>query len=242
MYSKPKQPRKLYYQQLNIRINELENKKQFKCTWVNSKLKEEKELVLYPNKNGRVSDLLEEAKKQVTLSEDGSGKLRLLEVISYKIYSIQREETLLDLLSSQGSTKSYRIEEIPLDEVNLSSNETLIPVAHFQKEVFSTFGVPFLLKIKQNEPFSAVKERVQKKLDIPDKEFEKYKFAVVVMGRVEHISDEDQNIRVDLDIFKPHAIQGANMQARPWLGLDHVNKTPKRTRYNYLEKAIKIHN
>lgn len=25
----------------------------------------------------------------------------------------------------------------------------------------------------QNEPFSAVKERVQKKLDIPDKEFEK---------------------------------------------------------------------
>ena len=103
------------------------------------------------------------------------------------------------------------------------------------------------------------------------------------MGRVEHISDEDQNIRVDLDIFRPHSIQGkvcndhctvtfirciadhfevridnryffkklflcyfnvsgANMQARPWLGLDHINKTPKRTRYNYLEKAIKIHN
>lgn len=28
------------------------------------------------------------------------------------------------------------------------------------------------------------------------------------MGRVEHISDEDQNIRVDLDIFRPHSIQG----------------------------------
>ncbi len=27
----------------------------------------------------------------------------------------------------------------------------------------------------------------------------------------------------------------------PWLGLDHVNKNPKRTRYT-LEKAIKIHN
>lgn len=117
---------------------------------------------------------------------------RLLEVISYKIYSIQREDALLDMLSSQGSTKSFRIEEIPLDEVNLSNNETLIPVAHFHKvymykclniqsssslslvnalhmylgdvifvvfnlsvpiyilqEVFSTFGVPFLLKIKQ---------------------------------------------------------------------------------------------
>jgi hypothetical protein len=32
--------------------------------------------VLYPNKTGRVSDLLEEAKKQVTLAEGGSGKLR----------------------------------------------------------------------------------------------------------------------------------------------------------------------
>lgn len=33
------------------------------------------------------------------------------------------------------------------------------------------------------------------------------------------------------------------MQARPWLGLDHVNKTPKRSRVgNYLEKTIKIYN
>lgn len=29
---------------------------------------------------------------------------------------------------------------------------------------------------------------------------------------------------------------------RPWLGLDHVNKAPKRPRINYLEKAIKIYN
>ena len=29
------------YVQLSIRIDELENKRQFKCTWVNEKLKEE---------------------------------------------------------------------------------------------------------------------------------------------------------------------------------------------------------
>lgn len=29
---------------------------------------------------------------------------------------------------------------------------------------------------------------------------------------------------------------------RPWLGLEHINKTPKRSRVNYLEKAIKIYN
>lgn len=45
----------------------------------------QKELVLYPNKNGCVRDLLEEAKKQVTTSPDlGSGRLRYI-IISHFI-------------------------------------------------------------------------------------------------------------------------------------------------------------
>ncbi len=41
-------------------------------------------------------------------------------------------------------------QEIPLDQVDLDKeNEMLIPVAHFHKEVFGTFGIPFLLKIRQ---------------------------------------------------------------------------------------------
>ena len=58
---------------------------------------------------------------------------RLLEVISFKIYSIQKEDTLLDAINMSGSTKTYRIEEVPKDEVTLRDNETLIPVAHFHK-------------------------------------------------------------------------------------------------------------
>lgn len=30
--------------------------------------------------------------------------------------------------------------------------------------------------------------------------------------------------------------------AKIWIGLEHVNKAPKKSRYSYLEKAIKIHN
>lgn len=44
--------------------------------------------------------------------------------------------------------KLYRIEEVPKDEVNLDEDEMLIPVAHFQKDIYTTFGIPFLLKIK----------------------------------------------------------------------------------------------
>lgn len=32
-----------------------------------------------------------------------------------------------------GPTKTYRIEEIPKEEVTLRDSETLIPVAHFHK-------------------------------------------------------------------------------------------------------------
>lgn len=57
-------------------MNELENKRQLKCIYVGAYMKDEKELILYPNKNGTVADLLEEAKKQIEFSEDSSGKLR----------------------------------------------------------------------------------------------------------------------------------------------------------------------
>lgn len=107
----------------------------------------QKELLLYPNKSGIVHDLLEEAKKQVDLNEESSGKLRLLELTSYKIASVLTDEVLLECLNPSGS-KIYRIEEIPKDELKLDATEFVIPVAHFQKEIYQTFGTPFLLKLR----------------------------------------------------------------------------------------------
>ena len=60
---------------------------------------------------------------------------------------MQQETALLDGLNSAG-TKTYRIEEVPEDEVLITDSDLLVPVAHFHKEIFSTFGVPFLLKLK----------------------------------------------------------------------------------------------
>ncbi|XP_071796700.1 ubiquitin carboxyl-terminal hydrolase 7-like [Asterias amurensis] len=235
---KPRQPKKLYYQKLSIKINELENKRQFKCIWVNVKLKEE-ELVLYPNKTDTVKDLLTEAKKYVQLSERGTGKLRLLDVISNKIYQEHKEETLLDHLNPAG-TKTYRIEEIPADQLELGDNEMLVCTAHYHKDLFSTFGTPFLLRIKEGESFIDVKERLREILDISEKELEKIKFAIVVMGRPTYISEEG-DVKVSLKDFQPQIHSGGTAQPRPWLGLDHMNKN-KKPRFNYFEKAIKILN
>lgn len=67
----------------------------------------------------------------------------------------------------------YRFEEIPHDELHLADDEMLIPVAHFYKNVLDVFGIPFFIKVKQGERFNVWKERIQNKLGVPDKEFEK---------------------------------------------------------------------
>lgn len=48
----------------------------FQIVWVGPKMKEEKEIILYQNKGATVAELLEEAKRTVELSPDGTGKLR----------------------------------------------------------------------------------------------------------------------------------------------------------------------
>uniref|UniRef100_A0A5F8H1F7 Ubiquitin carboxyl-terminal hydrolase n=1 Tax=Monodelphis domestica TaxID=13616 RepID=A0A5F8H1F7_MONDO len=236
-FFKPRQPKKLYYQQLKMKITDFENRRSFKCIWLNSQFREE-EITLYPDKHGCVRDLLEECKKAVELCEKASGKLRLLEIVSYKIIGVHQEDELLECLSP-ATSRTFRIEEIPLDQVDIDKeNEMLITVAHFHKEVFGTFGIPFLLRIHQGEHFREVMKRIQTMLDIQEKEFEKFKFAIVMMGRHQYINEDEYEVNL-----KDFEAQPGNMShPRPWLGLDHFNKAPKRSRYTYLEKAIKIHN
>jgi len=45
-------------------------------------------------------------------------------------------------------------------------------------------------------------ERIQKRLEVPEKEFEKYKFAVVVMTRIRNLT-ETPELTLNLEDFKP---------------------------------------
>ena len=57
-----------------------------------------------------------------------------------------------------GGTKSYRLEVIPQDQEELQEGDILVPVAHFSKEVFSTFGSPFLILLSQGDTVGTVKK------------------------------------------------------------------------------------
>ena len=105
--------KRIYYQRLAIPINELENKRQFKCGWMAAPPKgEEKELVLYPNRNATVAELFEEAKASGNLEfeEGGSGKLRMVEIISNKIFGLSRaDQTLESLQVGSNCDEIYNI-------------------------------------------------------------------------------------------------------------------------------------
>lgn len=238
VYFRPKQPKKLFYQKLSIPIHELENKKQIKCVWVSNDGKEEMELTLYPPKAGTVKDLLEEAKGHIKLSRPNA-KLRLLDIMSHKIIGLNTEDARIDSLGSMSASKTYRVEEVPKGQESLDENEMLVAVVHYQKEIYSTFGHPFYLKIKDGESFESVKDKIQKHLEVPDKEFEKYRIAVISMARPKYLDDLQQDTVRIKDFLQ--AGQGGN-SPKPYIGLEHVNKNSKRPRYNYMEKAIKIYN
>ena len=65
-----------------------------------------------------------------------------------------------------GGTKSYRLEVLPQDQEELQDGDILVPVAHFSKEVFSTFGSPFLILLSQGDTVGTVKKKIQNKLGV----------------------------------------------------------------------------
>ena len=44
--------------------------------------------------------------------------------------------------------------------------DILVPVAHFSKEVFSTFGSPFLVLLTQGDTVGSVKQKIQDKVGV----------------------------------------------------------------------------
>ena len=158
---------------------ELDERRQFKLTWLSSNMKTENELVLMPLKKANVKDLLNEARCELfkeelitkeQLEDQLNFNLRFVEIVGSRIHKIFKEETSIETLDSLQANKSYRVEQIFPDEI-LKENEYLLPGAHFSKEIYATFGSPFLLKVKMGEPFKDIKQRIQKKLEVQDKEF-----------------------------------------------------------------------
>ncbi|KAK1297540.1 Ubiquitin carboxyl-terminal hydrolase 12 [Acorus calamus] len=102
------------------------------------------------------------------------------------------------------------------------------------------FGEPFFLVIHESETLADIKVRIQKKLQVPDEDFAKWKFAFLSLGRPEYLQDTD----VVYSLFQRRDVYGAWEQ---YLGLEHSDTAPKRAytanqnRHTF-DKPVKIYN
>jgi ubiquitin carboxyl-terminal hydrolase 7 len=104
-----------------------------------------------------------------------------------------------------------------------------VHVFHFARDPSRTHAVPFRVLIRPGETVADVKKRIQTRLGVNEKEFQKIKFGLVTHGsRVNPLEDDDE------------VIGDRTWEAYDSIGLDHVDKSAKR--FGGFEKAIKIHN
>ncbi|XP_050281146.1 ubiquitin C-terminal hydrolase 12-like isoform X17 [Quercus robur] len=233
----------LYYEVLDIPLPELQGLKTLKVAFHHSTKDEVVIHTIRLPKQSTVGDVINDLKTKVELSHPNA-ELRLLEVFYHKIYKIFPLSEKIENINDQYWT--LRAEEVPEEEKNLGPHDRLIHVYHFMKDTaqnqvqVQNFGEPFFLVIREGETLAEVKERIQKKLQVPDEEFSKWKFAFLSLGRPDYLQDSD----IVSSRFQRRDVYGAWEQ---YLGLEHTDNAPKRSyaanqnRHTF-EKPVKIYN
>ncbi|XP_059598305.1 ubiquitin C-terminal hydrolase 12 isoform X8 [Vitis vinifera] len=232
----------LYYEVLDIPLPELQGLKTLKVAFHHATKEEVVIHTIRLPKQSTVGDVINDLKSKVELSHPNA-ELRLLEVFYHKIYKIFPLNEKIENINDQYWT--LRAEEIPEEEKNLGPHDRLIHVYHFMKDTtqnqqVQNFGEPFFLVIHEGETLAEVKVRIQKKLQVPDEEFSKWKFAFLSLGRPEYLQDSD----IVSSRFQRRDVYGAWEQ---YLGLEHSDNAPKRSyaanqnRHTF-EKPVKIYN
>ncbi|CAN1747841.1 Ubiquitin C-terminal hydrolase 12 [Linum perenne] len=233
----------LYYEVLDIPLPELQGLKTLKVAFHHASKEEVVIHTIRLPKQSTVGDVINDLKTKVELSHP-SAELRLLEVFYHKIYKIFPPNEKIENINDQYWT--LRAEEVPEEEKQIGPQDRLIHVYHFMKDTtqnqvqIQNFGEPFFLVIREGETLAEVKVRIQKKLQVPDEDFSKWKFAFLSLGRPEYLQDSD----VVSTRFHRRDVYGAWEQ---YLGLEHADSAPKRSyaanqnRHTY-EKPVKIYN
>jgi len=245
----------LFYEVLDIPLQEYEAKKSLKVSWHNSQADEVAVLNLLLDKEATVAQALDELAKQAPAAKESappagavahplapSRRLRMMEVFNHRIYKVFQETDEIDSINDQYWT--IRAEEVPREEETAGPDDKLVHVRHFYRDarmnMTHNFGDPFLLMLGRDETTASVRTRVQARLGLSDEEIAKWKLAVVSFGRVEYL-EEDEVVKLR---FRKHDNYG---NWDDYLGLEHAQvpgsgrKKHAAARTGYADKPVKIY-
>lgn len=105
----------LYYEILPMTIQEYESKTYVRASYLDSSTKEQGPFDLFVSKESTLMEVAQELLKSIRREENGSGKLRILEVINHKIY---KDCDLSESLQSIPNHSSIYVEVINCDLKN----------------------------------------------------------------------------------------------------------------------------
>ncbi|KAF9582420.1 hypothetical protein BGW38_000230, partial [Lunasporangiospora selenospora] len=198
----------LYYEKLDISIVELESKRLFKVTFLGSTLKDETVHELLVLKTSTIGMLQDALLPKITLSPNGSQKLRSFSVFNGKLV---KEYGLQEPISTIHEAFTLYVEEVPVEELELKDDEYVLPCVHFMGDPSRLHSVPFWIVVKPEEPFSETKVRLRAKLGMNEKDFAKIKFNLLSTNHVTALNDT--TVLAESELAPGDA-----------LGLDHVDK------------------
>jgi ubiquitin carboxyl-terminal hydrolase 7 len=111
------------------------------------------------------------------------------------------------------------------------TKEGTLPVLHFHKDAVRVHSVPFLFKLRADDTVADVKARLQQRLGMNDKDWQKVKVALLhrynsMSPGVTYITDETV------------VVSQLPLELEDALGLDYPD--PKWSTNKFAEKGIKI--
>ncbi|KAJ5992556.1 ubiquitin C-terminal hydrolase [Penicillium sp. IBT 35674x] len=201
----------LYYEVLDMSLSDYESKKCFKVTMLTEGITKEETVEILVARNGNVSELLSALQQKMKLDDEAFQNMRLFEAHGGKFYKELREDFNV---ASINEYSTLYAERVPVEELNMESDDRIINAYNFDREPNRPHGVPFRFVVKPGEIFKQTKERLSKRTGIKGKPFEKIKFSIVPRNsfpNAKYIEDDD----ILSDIAGPEDL----------LGLDHASKS-----------------
>ncbi|KAI2777264.1 cysteine proteinase [Daldinia loculata] len=217
-------PNSLFFEVLDMSLAELDTKKNVKVTWLSEGMTKAETFDILVNKQGHIEDLVQAfVKKAQIKDEHEGGRIRVYEIHHHKFH---RELVPNYPVLSINDYTDVIAERIPEEEVDADERD-FIKVIHFQNDASRVHGIPFKFLLKEGEPFSETKKRLENRTGIKGKAFEKIKFAIVRrFQKPAYINDEDV-------LFD----EGGTIEDDVVLGLDHLDRS--RTTRNGGEMFLK---
>ncbi|KAL0095137.1 hypothetical protein F4703DRAFT_1766363 [Phycomyces blakesleeanus] len=223
----------VYYEILDVSVADMETKKSVNIVLLGPTLRDESPITVLVPRNSTIKSLSEAMYQKSKTEKKDVGNLRVYEAVDGAITKEFSMDQPVGEITEKGSV--LYAEQIPEDERTMDmDSDRLIQVVHYHKSPTALHGVPFRFVVKKGELFSDTKKRLQKRIGMSDKEWQKVKVTLIRDLKTPGYTMEN----IDKDDIVLRTSKFGDEDA---LGLDHIDKSSKSSRFGVpFERGIFI--